>query len=94
MLYLLKRSRRRKLNSKISFLQKNPVFKAKPSRRPQSLCVKLTKLPPYDEITRFDGMFTVVHCMLQFAIPQYQHQPLSFDKFFSLKYFFNRPKNA
>jgi hypothetical protein len=37
-------------------LQKNPVFKAKPSRRPQSLCVKLTKLPPYDEITRFDGM--------------------------------------
>jgi hypothetical protein len=55
MLYLLKRSRRRKLNSKISFLLKNPVFKAKPSRRPQSLCVKLTKLPPYDEITRFDG---------------------------------------
>jgi hypothetical protein len=56
MLYLLKRSRRRKLNSKISFLQKNPVFKAKPSRRPQSLCVRLTKLPPCDEITRFDGM--------------------------------------
>jgi hypothetical protein len=59
MLYLLKRSRRRKLNSKISFLQKNPVFKAKPSRRPQSLCVNLTKLPSYDEITRFDGKSTL-----------------------------------
>jgi hypothetical protein len=41
-----------------------------------------------------NAMFTVVHCMLQFAIPQYQHQPPSFDKFFSLKYFLNRSKNA
>jgi hypothetical protein len=38
MLYLLKRIRRRNLNSKNSFLQKKSFFKAKPRRRPQSLC--------------------------------------------------------
>jgi hypothetical protein len=41
-----KYSRRRNLNSKNSFLQKNHAFKAKSSRRPPSLCVKLMKLPP------------------------------------------------
>ncbi len=54
--YFLKRSRRKYLNSKNLFLHKNHVFKSKSSRRPQSLCVKLTKLPPYDKITCFDGM--------------------------------------